>query len=131
MAIEQLNGARLIQGDRVDSYRAVFKNRSDLDVSHPLAASGFQAVGYTTMLVAKTDITLPDNGANVITATLTPIDADTAQIDLLPSATSGVDFGTLTELSYTWAIQISDGADRIYTLATGTFTLLRDIAITP
>lgn len=131
MEIATLDGAQIKQGDRIDYFTLVFNARSLLGDGHPLKANGFLTTGYTVKFVAKPDIKLADDGAGVITATLTPTDADNAPLLLLPSATSGIVFGDRSTLEYVWDAQVSDGADHIYTMASGEFTLLRDVAINP
>lgn len=125
-----LNGATLQQGDRIDFLRLTFSNRTSLEDGHPLKASGFSTAGYTVRFVAKPDITLADDGTGVIAATLAVIDADNASLLLLPSVTSGINFGTKSTIKYQWHAQVSDGSDYVYTLASGWFTLARDVAIT-
>lgn len=131
MEIESLNNAFLKQGDRIDYFKVIFNNRSKLEDGHPLKTNGFLTVGYTMRFVAKPDLRLADDGVGVISTVLTPDDADNAPLLLLPSATSGIVFGDRSSLDYHWDVQISDGADHVYTLATGSFTLLRDVAINP
>ena len=129
MEIENLNNAFLKQGDRIDYYKVVFNNRSKLEDGHPLKANGFLTAGYTMRFVAKPDLRLADDGVGVISTVLTSEDADNAPLLLLPSATSGMVFGDRTSLDYHWDVQFSDGADHVYTLASGSFVLLRDVAI--
>ncbi len=128
--IEKLDGATLKQGDRIDNFSFVFNNRSKLDAAHPLASNGYLTVGYTLRFVAKQNITLADDGTGVINTTLTPTDADNAPLLLLPSDTSGIVFGSNSVIPYVWDFQMSDGADHVYTLESGAFTLERDIALT-
>lgn len=129
--LPRLNGSSLYQGDRIDNYQAFLVGRSAYPTGHPLKSAGFLTAGYTTTFVAKTDPALADDDVGVISATMTPVDEDTASLLLLPGATSGIDFGYKSSLLYQYQIQISDGADSIYTLDWGTFHLIRDVALTP
>lgn len=131
MEIENLNNAFLKQGDRIDYYKVIFNNRIKLEDGHPLKVNGFFTTGYIMRFVAKPDLRLADDGVGVISATLTPDNADSAPLLLLPSVTSEMVFGDRSSLDYQWDVQISDGADHVYTLASGSFTLLRDVAINP
>lgn len=127
--ITPLNGDRLHQGDRIDYVYLQLLNRADLPAGHPLKASGLQASGFTARFIAKRDRTLANNAAGVINQTFTASSADTARLTLLPSATSSISFGSLRSLSYFWEVQL-EAADYTYTLAEGTLTLDRDIALT-
>lgn len=133
--LETLDGAKLKQGDRIDYYSIVMQGRTDLEASHPLRDDGLQTVGYTLRFVAKPDLSLADNDVSAINITVdtgaSGATADSAPLLILPSDTNTIVFGNNDQLNYFWDVQLSDGGDYIYTIATGGFTLIRDVALTP
>lgn len=128
--ITTLNNARIKQGDRIDSYTLVLNGRTSLDDGHPLKAQGLLTPDLVIRFVAKPDLSLADNGDGVINVTLTAADADNAPLVILPAATSAIVFGDRTEIEYSYDVQVSGGGVGPYTLDSGNFVLVRDVALT-